>query len=303
MEEGFYIDFLNVWHPAMRVAIIGFVLGWLGLYAYHHIRLLTLKEYKAKYDHISKYQANLFFYSILSLALGVMSYLNTLRPETVALAPMWFFVRLFVTICIGTLIAYIAWLVLNYSYPTKIQRRLQYFRYKTRINPKTGNRMRLLSEEEEDVHLDEGMQAEENVFSVDYDVWIDEVTNDIKIEKYPGYLEASQCDRCNFQTLRLEKEEITKTATEDQDGELIKHYKCSYCNRIRRETKTIARLGASGKLYKLPEKLHYKDEIDKKVKTVEIKIFSNDGKSRSFDFPSTLQAQQFLAEYESETVE
>ena len=44
MEEGFYRDFLNVWHPAMRVAIIGFILGWAGLYAYHQIRLLSLKE-------------------------------------------------------------------------------------------------------------------------------------------------------------------------------------------------------------------------------------------------------------------
>ena len=30
--------------------------------------------------------------------------------------------------------------------------------------------MKLLSEEEEDAYLDEGMQAEENVFSVDYDI-------------------------------------------------------------------------------------------------------------------------------------
>ena len=36
--------------------------------------------------------------------------------------------------------------------------------------------MKLLSEEEEDAYLDEGQQAEENVFSVDYDVWIDEET-------------------------------------------------------------------------------------------------------------------------------
>ena len=40
--------------------------------------------------------------------------------------------------------------------------------------------MRLLREDEEDIHLNEGMQAEENVFSIDYDVWIDEKTNDIK---------------------------------------------------------------------------------------------------------------------------
>jgi len=42
-----------------------------------------------------------------------------------------------------------------------IEKRLKVLRYKPRISPKTGKPMKLLSEEEEDVHLDEGMQAEE----------------------------------------------------------------------------------------------------------------------------------------------
>ena len=49
--------------------------------------------------------------------------------------------------------------------------------------------MKLLSEDEEDVYLDEGMQAEENVFSVDYDVWIDEESGYTKIEKHPNLQE------------------------------------------------------------------------------------------------------------------
>ena len=36
--------------------------------------------------------------------------------------------------------------------------------------------MKFVKEEEEDAYLDEGQQAEENVFSVDYDVWIDQET-------------------------------------------------------------------------------------------------------------------------------
>ena len=56
----------------------------------------------------------------------------------------------------------------------------------------------LLSEDEEDVHLKEGMQAEENVFSIDYDVWIDEKSAEIKIEQYQGHLIALQCGNCGF---------------------------------------------------------------------------------------------------------
>ena len=41
--------------------------------------------------------------------------------------------------------------------------------------------MRLLTEEEEDVHLDEGKRSEEDIFSIDYDVWIDEKSGDILV--------------------------------------------------------------------------------------------------------------------------
>lgn len=89
--------------------------------------------------------------------------------------------------------------------------------------------MKLLSEEEEDAYLDEGMQAEENVFSVDYDVWKDEETGYIKIEKYSGHLHAIQCPECNYQTFKVVKEEIIKAPTATEEGELLKHYQCGYC--------------------------------------------------------------------------
>ena len=89
--------------------------------------------------------------------------------------------------------------------------------------------MKLLSEEEEDVHLDEGMQAEENLYSVDYDVWKDEETGFIKIEKYAGHLHAIQCPECNYQTFKVQREEIVKQPSTTEEGELIKHYQCSYC--------------------------------------------------------------------------
>ena len=36
--------------------------------------------------------------------------------------------------------------------------------------------------------------------------------------------------------MRLSKEEIVKEATDHEDGELLKEFKCSYCNRIKRKT-------------------------------------------------------------------
>ena len=108
--------------------------------------------------------------------------------------------------------------------------------------------MNLLSEEEEDVHLDEGMQAEENAFSVDYDVWIDEVSGFTKIEKYNGRLHALQCSECNYQTLRVDREEIIQPATETDDGELMKYFSCTYCGHKEKKSFKIAKLKTSSEV-------------------------------------------------------
>ena len=101
--------------------------------------------------------------------------------------------------------------------------------------------MKLLSEEEEDVYLDEGMQAEENVFSVDYDVWIDQETGYTQIEKYAGHLHALQCPECNYQTFKIVKEEIVKQPTETEEGEIMKHYQCGYCGYKARKSGVLKR--------------------------------------------------------------
>ncbi|MEL7146442.1 MAG: hypothetical protein AAFO69_08750, partial [Bacteroidota bacterium] len=120
-----------------------------------------------------------------------------------------------------------------------IEKRLKKLRYTPRISP-DGRKMKLLSEEEEDVYLDEGMQAEEDAFSVDYDVWIDEVSGYTKIEKYNGRLHALQCPECNYQTLKVEREEIIQTPTAEDEGELMKYYQCGYCGYKERKSFKIA---------------------------------------------------------------
>ncbi len=105
--------------------------------------------------------------------------------------------------------------------------------------------MKLLSEEEEDVYLDEGMQAEEDAFSVDYDVWIDEESKFTKIEKYNGRLHALKCDNCNYQTLRVEREEVIQTATEMEEGELMKYFNCGYCGHKDRKSFKIGKIRSS----------------------------------------------------------
>ncbi len=266
----------------------------------HQLRISSLKEYKQKYDYLSTHDARMIFYAFLAFGLAITFYLNSLYNETATMSLLWFFVRFFVAICGGTLVIYVAYLMLKYSYPSTLDKKLKKWRYKTRVNTKTGNNMKLLSEEEEDVHLDEGMQAEENVFSVDYDVWVDEETGDVQIEKYPGHLQAHQCNSCGFQTMKLKKEEITIAPTQQEEGELIKNYQCIYCSAKRSKTVKVARLSETDANFKLPEHLHFKEED--MVKMVSIEVHISTGKTHIYEFSTTGQAAEFLKAFNLQNV-
>jgi hypothetical protein len=194
----------------------------------HIIRLATMSDAKTKYDFINKSEIMTLWVASIILITGCCFFANsavTAESGTV----IWIFVRAFTTISMGMIVALIVQNLLKFYYPFFIEKRLRALRYKPRVSPKTGKAMKLLSEEEEDAYLDEGMQAEENVFSIDYDVWKDEETGYVKIEKYAGHLHALQCPECNYQTFKIVKEEILKTPTPADEGELLKHYLCGYC--------------------------------------------------------------------------
>ncbi len=209
---------LNITYACWALGIL-VVLGYI-------VRLYTIPDNKDKYDFINRHEVKVLWYAALIIILGACAYFNSAITQ---LTTIMTFVRIFLTAMMGTIAALIVQNLLKFYYPFFIEKRLKVLRYKPRISPKTGKPMKLLSEEEEDVHLDEGMQAEENVFSVDYDVWKDEETGFIKIEKYAGHLHAIQCPECNYQTFKVVREEILRAPTESLEGELVKHYQCSYC--------------------------------------------------------------------------
>lgn len=192
----------------------------------YFIRLNGIGGNKNKYDFINKYEIRWLWIATIVFVIGLCCYFNSTIEN---MNPVLFFVRAFTTIAFGLVVALIIQNLLKFYYPFFIEKRLKVLRYKPRISPKSGKPMKLLSEEEEDAYLDEGMQAEENVFSVDYDVWIDEETGYTQIEKYAGHLHAIQCPECNYQTFKVVREEITKTPTTSEEGEVVKHYQCGYC--------------------------------------------------------------------------
>jgi hypothetical protein len=200
------------------------------------VKLATTRDPKDKYEYINRHEINFLWWASIVLIIGSCFYANSNITE---LNTLLIVVRVFITVSMGLIAALIIQNLLKFYYPFYIEKRLKVLRYKPRISPKTGKPMKLLSEEEEDAYLDEGMQAEENVFSVDYDVWKDEETGYIKIEKYAGHLHALQCPECNYQTFKVVREEILKEPTPTEEGELLKHYQCSYCGYKAKKTVTL----------------------------------------------------------------
>ena len=222
MVESPYASWNSMAH---NIAYLCWATGILVVVGYI-VRLSSIPDNKDKYDFINRYEVNFLFSASLILILGACFFFN---GSIIEVTTIMIGVRTFVTVMMGLIAALIIQNLLKFYYPFYIEKRLKVLRYMPRISPKTGKPMKLLSEEEEDVHLDEGMQAEENLYSVDYDVWKDEETGFIKIEKYAGHLHAIQCPECNYQTFKVQREEIIKQPSTTEEGELVKHYQCSYC--------------------------------------------------------------------------
>lgn len=288
-------NFLDTWHNVMTYGMYIFIGLAVLLFIIYHLWERTISDYKKKYDFIRTYQVKFYRYSFYSLGIAVFMLINTYGKGSLEFDFTWFFVRLFISIAGGTLIGYISHLIFQYYHPTQLNKKLRKWRYMPRINPKTGNKMRLLSEEEEDVHLDEGMQAEENVFSVDYDVWMDDHTGDTKIEKYQGHLEALQCNNCGFYTMKVQREEIINKPTDTEPGELVKHYECAYCGSVRATKFKIA--PNNPEYYKRTPQETSMNKANWQV--IKIEMFDDTGEKKTYEFQTIAQARQFLKETET----
>lgn len=296
MSNENYLAFLEIWNNVMVIGAVALFVAAVMVFIFHKIRVASMKDLKKKYDYLSQYDIKMQMRTVWFFSGAVLFALNTVYQPTMEIHYVWFIVRLFITFCVATLIVYISYLMYKYSYPAKLDKKLKELRYTPRVSSK-GNKMRLLSEEEEDVHLDEGMQAEEDVFSVDYDVWVDEQTGEIKIEKYAGRLEANKCNTCGFYTMKLKQEEIIEPATLNSEGEMIQHWSCSYCGAKRTKPVRIARL-EEGQEFKLPKNLKFKD--GKHIEAVKVNVHLSDGSSNEFNFQSAEQAAKFLDKYQEE---
>ncbi len=233
------INFLEKWNIVMSYLSLTSVIIGIGLFVYHRWKLDRPQKFKNVYDYIAQKELKIHHRFILSWGMALFFFSNTLAEGWVLQGLSFFFLRFCVASLLASILVFAAYSILNYYYPLYQQRQLIYWRYRPRICPITGNIMRLLSEVEEDVYLDKEAWDGENTFSVDHDVWMEDETGKICIEKYSGFVEASICEKCSMQTSKVFQEEIISPTTAFSKGELLKHHECSNCKARKTTVHTI----------------------------------------------------------------
>ena len=117
--------------------------------------------------------------------------------------------------------------VLFYFYEKWLLKHLRQHPRHSKIN---GEPMRLLSEEEEDDFLEKGQITEEEIGSVDYDVWINDETDVLILRYAKRFSKYSACEMCNYQTYYLAHTYTVQAATYNSSG-LKRHvHECKNCD-------------------------------------------------------------------------
>lgn len=238
-------SFLGSWNQYMFYGILAsLLLGALALVVYE-FNVLRIRDYKMKYDYVNLHEIRYFWYAMVFFILAGAFAVNTIGTETLnEMGVRWFYVRIFISICLMVVAYFAVNSLLKILYPKKIARRLNKLRTKPRLSP-DGNLMRRLTEEEEDVHMERSMIEEEEVQVVDYDVWLDEKTGYKKIEKYIISEQSVECPECGFYTLVINSEEVTKKPTETEAGVIIEHLECRYCGHKQKREIAVSSLSSN----------------------------------------------------------
>jgi uncharacterized protein len=123
-----------------------------------------------------------------------------------------------------------------------VEKRLETWRNTVRFSDKTGLEMFKLTEQGDDKFLTIGQITEEQVKSVDYDVWSSKEPDDILILKYNSWFSGySSCVKCKFKTWYLVYDKIISAATYSSSGTGEKKKACAHCNHTEIDRYTIPR--------------------------------------------------------------
>ncbi len=135
-------------------------------------------------------------------------------------------------------VRYVTWLGLIFVFPLPyiilylgLRAVLQRLRNQPRYSSLNGQPMRKLNDQEEDEFLEAGQLTEEELGSVDYDVWVTDDRSDVQILRYARRLSRyKSCPRCNYLTYYHAHSQVLEHATYHSSGRKALHYECKNCH-------------------------------------------------------------------------
>ncbi|MEX1002666.1 MAG: TPM domain-containing protein [Crocinitomicaceae bacterium] len=111
-----------------------------------------------------------------------------------------------------------------------------------RFSEETGEFMIKMDENSDDKHLKKGQITEEQVKSIDYDVWVTLDGSDVLILKYKKWFSKyNKCPKCKYKTYFKEYDRIISSATYSSSGTGEKKYSCKNCGHSKIKRYTIPR--------------------------------------------------------------
>jgi uncharacterized protein len=188
---------------------------------------------------IANFKANQFDQGVLA---GVDALIAAAKNEPVALAspltqsyndftegwPIWLQALSLSPFGLASIVAYRKWK-----------------RRRPRRCPQCQTRMTRLGEADDDAHLSKGEVAEENVGSVDYDVWQCSSCQHRFTLRYPKWLSRyDSCPQCQNRTLQSTSQTI-ESATTSRTGTAQVTNTCAFCAYTHTFTKTLPRISQS----------------------------------------------------------
>ncbi|HMQ49078.1 MAG TPA: TPM domain-containing protein [Saprospiraceae bacterium] len=115
--------------------------------------------------------------------------------------------------------------------------RLNYLRNHPRYGKESGLPMHKLSEAEDDAFLEYGQITEEEIGSVDYDVWVTDDQKEVLILRYTTrFTKYSNCPKCNYRTYYHSHSKVIQAATYSHSGLSEQTFLCKNChyNQVKR---------------------------------------------------------------------
>lgn len=127
-----------------------------------------------------------------------------------------------------------------------IKRRLRKLRNKSRRCESCGSTMRKLNEEEDNLYLTPQENTEEQLHSVDYDVWLCDQCGNTLVYPYENqFTQYQKCPHCHSRAYSFEGDHILRKATTVNTGLGEKRYHCAHCRKIDSKTYIIPIIAAA----------------------------------------------------------